>query len=108
MEKVWKSSPDAEVGMKVDPETAVMAASTPGQPNFVMVNHSGVYISGPQSWMTMPENIRVGGFWVQNNAFMQMLPSTMAFPVPNLVLSPPIKGIIGAVGGIAWAMSMLL
>lgn len=108
MEKVWKASPDAQAGIKVDPETAVMAASTPGKPNFVMVNQSGVYVAGPQSWMTMPENIRVGGLWVQNSAFLQMLPSTMAFPIPNLLIAPPVKGIIGAVGAVSMFMNMLV
>jgi hypothetical protein len=106
--KVWKVDQNSTTGMQVTDGSAAMVADTGGHPNFVHVDDTGVYINGKQSWGTMPDNIRVGGLWVQNNAYMQMLPSTMAFPVPNLIIAPPIKAIANIAESVSWAMSLLL
>ena len=106
--KTWKIGEDAKAGMQVGADNAVMSAETSGEPNLVHVDSTGVYIQGKQSWMTMPEQIRVAGFWTQNTVWMQMLPSTMASPIPNLILNPPIKSVEDILESVAILTRMLL
>jgi hypothetical protein len=106
--KVWKSDPNAEAGIEVRDESVTMIAGTAGAPSAVRVDKSGTYIGGKVSIMSMPDQIRVGGLWVQNNPFLGMLPSTLASPIPALILNPPIQGITDLVESVAWAQGFLL
>lgn len=106
--KVWKLDAEAKAGMEVTSESATMAAATASHPNAVRVDKNGVTIAGPISIQTNPSEIRIGGFWVQQNPFMQMMPSTMATPIPALILNPPISGILQKAEAVAWAMTFLI
>jgi hypothetical protein len=106
--KVWKVDTEGKAGMEVTSETASMVVATAGHPNAIKVGKEGVWISGPISILTSPEEIRVGGFWVQNTPFLQMMPSTMATPIPNLILNPPFSGIANMAEAVAWAMTFLV
>jgi hypothetical protein len=88
--KSLKLGPESKAGVEVTDRNVTVAAD---KDNFVSVDESGIYIVGPQSWVTTPENIRVAGLWTQNTAYRQMIPSTIVTPIPNLVVNPPIKGI---------------
>lgn len=106
--KVWKLDPESKTGMMVTSERASMVASSASGPNAVMVGKEGTWISGPLSILTMPNEIRIGGFWVMQNPFLGMFPSTMATPIPQFVLSPPISGIANMAEAVSWAMTFLV
>jgi len=106
--KVWKVNEDSTAGIELQPRSITATVGTAGHPNGILVDESGVYIGGKISLMTSPEQIRVGGFWVQQNPFLAMLPSTIAFPVPQLIFNPPVAGMAGMVETLAWAMGYLL
>ncbi len=106
--KTWKSSQDSVAGMQVGKSHVTASVATPGDVNGIYVDETGTYLRGKLSIMTMPEQIRVGGLWVQQSGWMQMFPSTLGFPNPNLVLAPSTKGITDMAQAVAWMMSMLV
>lgn len=105
--KTIKTKPDSATGIRVGDDHIVASVASGGAPRGLVINESGTYINGPISMITMPEDIRVGGFWTQNTAFLQMLPSSMAFPVPHLLVNPPLEGVQEMVDAVQWAMSLL-
>lgn len=106
--KTLKTSQDAVAGVQVGSKHASMTVRTGnGETNGIYVDDTGVYIRGKMSIMTMPDQIRMGAFWRQNTAIMQMLPSTTAFPIPNYVADPPLQGLADMARAVAWAMAFL-
>lgn len=105
--KTIKTNPESATGLRVGDNHIIASVANSGSPKGLVIDESGTYVNGPMSLITMPENIRVGGFWTQNTAFLQMLPSSMAFPVPNLLVNPPLQGVQEMVDAVNWAMSML-
>ena len=107
--KTLKTSQDAKAGVQVGKNYAQVAVGVgDSDVNGIYVDESGVYIRGDVSMMTTPENIRVGGFWVQQTAWRQMLPSSIAFPNPNLKMKPSMSNFESMVGAVAWAMAFLV
>jgi hypothetical protein len=105
MKKTFKLGPDSAAGVEVTDRNATLIAD---KDNFVAVDQSGVYIVGPQSWVTTPENIRVAGLWTQNTAYRQMIPSTVVTPIPNLIVDPPFKGIKMIAEAVALMKALLI
>ena len=106
--KTWKASQDATAGMQVADNSIQATVATADGVNGLFVDESGCYLRGKLSLMVNPEQIRVGGLWVQPTGWQQMFPSTMAFPNPNLILSPPIQGISDMAQAVSWMMGLLL
>lgn len=107
-QKTIKARQDSESGLQVGENHITAVVNTASDVNGIHIDESGVSLRGKMSLMVMPENIRVGGFWTQNTAWQQMLPSTMAFPVPNLIINPPIAGLKTMAEQVAWAQSFLV
>jgi hypothetical protein len=108
MRKTWKYKEDSPAGIQVTDKSIQATVATADSLNGILIDESGTYIRGKMSIQAMPDEIRWGGFWVEQSAWRQMFPSTTAFPCPRLVLSPPIKGIEDMVQGVAWMMSLLV
>jgi len=106
--KTIKSKPENATGIQVGDTHCEMTVGSGGTTNGVRVDETGVYISGNMSLMASPDQIRLGGLWTFNSPWMLMFPSTMAFPIPTLMISPPISGIAQVAEAVAWAMSMLV
>jgi hypothetical protein len=106
--KTWKAKQDATAGMQVTDDSVQATVSTINGPNGIFVDDSGLYLRGKMSMMMAPEQIRVGGLWTQTTGWQQMFPSTMAFPNPNLIISPPLKGISDMAQAVSWMMGLLL
>jgi hypothetical protein len=106
--KTWKANQDATAGMQVTDGTVQATVGTVNGPHGVFADESGVYLRGKLSLMAMPEQIRVGGLWSQQSGWIQMFPSTMAFPVPNLLIDPPLKGVADMATAVGWMMGLLL
>ena len=106
--KTWKAEQDAAAGVQVTDGSVQATVSTVDGANGIFTDESGLYLRGKLSMMMSPEQIRVGGLWAQQTGWQQMFPSTMAFPNPNLVISPPIKGITDMAKAVSWMMGLLL
>jgi hypothetical protein len=106
--KTWKVDQDATAGMQVTDKSVQATVATVDGVNGIYVDESGTYIRGKISLMTNPEQIRVGGLWTQPSGWQQMFPSTMAFPNPNLIISPPLKGVRDMALAVNWMMGLLL
>ena len=108
--KVWKVKGSSKAGMAVSEETALMYVGKPGHANAIYVDDTGIYISGPVSFLTDPGEIRKGGFWLEQMPYLDMLPSTVASPIPHLRFDPAGAGIGIAkmAEEIAWAMGFLV
>lgn len=108
MSKTWKNKEDSTAGIQVADDSVQATVATPNDLNGILIDDSGTYIRGKISIMAMPNEVRWGGFWVEQSPWRQMFPSTTAFPCARFVLSPPIKGIEDMVEGVAWMMSLLI
>jgi hypothetical protein len=108
MIKTWKANQDATAGMQVTDGSVQATVGTVDGVNGLFVDESGCYLRGKLSLMMNPEQIRVGGLWTQPSGWQQTFPSTMAFPNPNLILSPPLKGIADMAIAVSWMMGLLL
>lgn len=86
--KVIKSSPGSDAGVVVSEKVVRMNSN---EDNGVMVDERGVTISGPVSFVSGTNHIRVGGLWTFNNPTQLMVPSTIATPSPVLMVDPPVK-----------------
>lgn len=86
--KIWKATTDSAAGFMITPDTAVMAGSPK---NFIAVNESSTYISGPISLVTSGEQIRQGGLFIHMNDFVRMIPSTIVTPIPPQIPFPPVQ-----------------
>lgn len=106
--KTWKAKEDSSAGVQVGDNHVQATVGTANDVNGLYVDESGSYIRGKLSIMTDPGQIRVGGLWTQQSGWIQMFPSTMAFPNPNLVLSPPIHGAAQMAQAVNWMMGLLL
>ena len=89
--KVIKSSAGADAGVVVAENVVRMNSN---EDNGVMVDERGVTITGPVSFASGTNHIRVGGLWTLNNPMTMMLPSTIATPSPVLMVDPPVKQLI--------------
>jgi len=108
MKKIWKVREDARAGISLQTESVTMSVGATGGVNGIRADTTGLYLSGKLSIMTVPDQIRVGGFWLQNSPFMQMLPSTTAFPVPHLIPNLPVGAVDDIVEAVGWAMGFLV
>jgi len=106
--KTWKTKEDAIAGIQVGDAHVTMAVSDGKKIAGIHADESGLYLRGKISILTQPQHIRVGGFWVQNSAWRQMFPSSIAFPNPALVMKPGMQGITGMISDIQFMMGFLL
>jgi hypothetical protein len=87
-EKTFKSDSDAVAGVSVSKTSVRMNGN---RDNYVLTDEKGTTISGPTSFVSGSDQIRIGGLWTMNNQLLLSLPSTMATPTPVLMINPPVK-----------------
>jgi hypothetical protein len=105
--KTIKVQETSIAGIQVGENSITAAVSSGKEVNGVLIDESGVYIRGKLSIMTSPSQIRVGGFWVQNSPWRQMLPSNIAFPNPTLVMNSPTQGIENMANAVQFMQGLL-
>lgn len=102
--KTIKSSPGSDSGIVVSEN---ITRITTKEENSVEVAEKGVTINGPVSFVSGPDQIRVGGLWTFNEATTMSLPSTLATPHPVLKINPPVRQIASLIKDAAVMMSLL-
>ena len=108
--KTIKSEPTSEAGIVVSDNAIRQSVK---EENSITISDKGTTISGPVSFVSGTNHIRVGGLWTFNDPFKLSLPSTYANPTPTLMIDPPIKqfqslmqeatvmiGLLGSISGI--------
>jgi hypothetical protein len=102
--KIWKASKDSTAGFMVTPDTAVMAGSKNA---FFAASKEGCSISGPVSFVTTSEQIRVAGLFVKMNDFMKILPSNIMMPIPEQMPFPPVSLFTSIALSLPFAIALL-
>ena len=83
------ANPNAAAGLEVGENAVRLSAS---RENFFYADESGVYVVGPISILSQPENIRIAGGYTLPTAYEAALPSTAVNPQPILVANSPVEG----------------
>lgn len=102
--KVIKSSAGSDAGVVVADN---VVRTSVNEDNSVVVAENGTTISGPISFVSNPNQIRVGGLWTFNTPYQMMLPSTYATPSPVLLVNPPVKQLTSIMKDTAVMIGML-
>lgn len=102
--KVIKSNAAADAGVVVADNVVRMNSN---EDNGVMVDERGVTVTGPVSFASGTNHIRVGGLWTFNNPVMMMVPSTMATPSAVLMVDPPMKQLVNIMKDTSVMLSLL-
>lgn len=78
--------------------------------NYVAVDKRGTTISGPVSFVAMPDQIRFAGLWTMNNVLRLSIPSTMATPSAVMTVDLPMRqlGSLMAEAGIMMGLCGML
>ena len=103
--KVWKASDEAKAGMEVTSNSASMVGD---KKNFIHVNKLGATIHGKMSLLAPADEIRVAGLFTFQNHYKGIVPSTLASPVPQYEIAPPVTGISDIVKSLAFLKSLLV
>ena len=103
--RVIKATNNALAGLEVG-ENAVRLSGN--RENFIYADDSGVYIVGPISILTEPENIRIAGSWTFPTAYNAALPSTAVNPQPMLIANSPVEGFTSLADQVAELLSELI
>ena len=85
--KVWRASKTSQTAFTVEEGSAKMVGS---RTNFIAADKEGVAISGNISFVTISENIRRGGLFLELNDFVRMIPTTIVTPMPSQIPWPPL------------------
>lgn len=88
--RVIKATETSKAGIEVTEDSIKIVGSAD---SFVVINEKGVYLGSKISMVANAEDIRMGGMFVQTPLYQQMIPSTLATPIPNVVFNPPLSGI---------------
>ncbi len=88
--RVFKVNSEASAGIELT-ENSIKLVASPS--SFVVLTDKGVHLGSKLSLIANGEDIRMGGLFVQSPLYQQMIPSTMATPIPNVVFNPPLGGI---------------
>lgn len=95
---------NVEAGVVVDTTTARLVGN---EDNHVLANSKGVTISGPMSFPAGGSQIRFGALWVMQRELLGTIPSTMATPIPQYVIRPPIAQIASLMAECALMQTMM-
>lgn len=104
--KVWRLSPDSNAYVRLEDNAVVIGN---GPKNFIAIDDNGLTLRGNMSFGCMGEGQRTGGFFINTNEFIRMIPTTIITPIPPLIPIPPFgfaKTIIKAVQAVV-ALTMI-
>lgn len=103
--KIWKATKHAPAGLMVDQKFSMLIGN---QKNFVVAHNAGVTLMGNSITMgTASENIRKGGFFVEMNDFVKMVPTTLVTPMPQQVPFPPLAIVSSVMKDMPFFLAMI-
>tara|TARA_B100001765_G_C19366935_1_gene277310 strand:+ start:84 stop:452 length:369 start_codon:yes stop_codon:yes gene_type:complete len=92
--RVWRATLNSQAGVMLRPDTLTLIGS---ENNFIHLDKNNVSICASKlNFTTDPMNISKGILFKEQLGFLQMLPSNMAMPVPNVAINIPGDGIVKA------------
>lgn len=90
MSRVIKDHADSQAGILLTDSTVRVQG---GRSSFLYGDPTGIYITGPVSFLAQPENIRIGVDYVLPPISYGFLPSTSAHPRPMYIYNSPVEGV---------------
>jgi hypothetical protein len=103
--KVWKTNAGDQAGMEITPESAAMVGN---EKSWLRADQNGWTAYGKVSLITAADDIRIAGLWTMQNHFKGTVPSTLASPVPQYEISPPVSGIADIIKSIQFIKKFLI
>jgi hypothetical protein len=103
--RVIRAALDSPAGILLEEESVSMVGSSD---NFVKVGSRGTGIRGSECHINMGPMRRLGGFWVDQIEFLQMIPKTIITPIPTIMPMPPMMAMVNLAQDIAFFAAMLV
>lgn len=103
--KVWRVSPEAEAHIRIEEGGVYIAGSNT---SFIAVDGGGITLRGNVSIANMGPGRRVGGFFVNQLEFADMIPKTIVTPIPAKMPYPPLGFLAGILQGVTFGLAFLL
>jgi hypothetical protein len=95
--RVWRVRLDSTAGIMLTPEKVAIISDSSTflqlQPGVLNIKANRINI------LTQPENISKGLLFKENIGFMQLIPSTIPTPIPNVMINIPGAGLGDSLGG---------
>ena len=102
--RAWRASRDSKGGVFITREKTLLVG---GPQSFVAADKNGITMRGPVSQVSMSNENKFAGLFGGLGEFMEMVPSTLATPLPQRIPVPPISGIINVVQDLALFISSM-
>lgn len=104
--KIWTATPDAKAGLMVTPEASFLVGNSK---NFIAANNTGISLMGKSISFGVPsENQRHGGLFIKMSDITQMIPTTLATPMPAQIPWPPLGMVDKILRDLPFFMAMLI
>jgi hypothetical protein len=103
--RVIKALPDANAGIEVGRNAVRVSGS---RESFIYVGEDGLYLVGPISILSEPQDIRIAGTYTFPTAYKCAIPSTMVTPQPILEVNSPVEGFASIASEVARLLGELL
>jgi hypothetical protein len=96
--RVWRVTLDSEAGIMLTPRSLTLVGN---ENNFIHMDNNSISVSGSKiNFATDPMNISKGILFTEQLGFLQMLPSSIVMPLPNLIINTGIgQGMISSLKG---------
>ena len=83
--RVWRVKLDSEAGIQLTPRSLTLVGN---ENNFIHMDDKSISISGGRlNIATDPMNISKGILFTEQMGFLQMLPSSIVMPLPNVMIN---------------------
>jgi len=102
--RAWKATRESQAGVFIDDQQSILAGNNK---NFIVADNRGITINGPVSFVSMSSERRVGGLFIGQSEFRDMIPPTIVTVNPRVIPVPPVTGIVNLVADIAFFSAFL-
>lgn len=103
--RVIRAALDAPAGILVEEKNISIVGTSQ---NFVKVGERGTGIRGPECHINIGPMRRMGGMWVDQIEFLQMIPKTIITPIPTIMPMPPMMAMVNLAQDVAFFAAFLV
>jgi len=88
--RIIKATDEATAGLVVDVQASKLSGD---RDNFIHMCSDGISLVGNISFLTEPQNIRIGSMWTLPTGYQGMVPSNAINPQPMFIVNNPVGGV---------------
>ena len=103
--RVIRAQLDSPAGILLEEKSVSLVGSSQ---NFVKVGERGTGIRGSECHINIGPMRRMGGMWVDQIEFLQMIPKTIITPIPTIMPMPPMMAMVNLAQDVAFFAAMLI